>query len=370
MQGACGPATEVPTLIRALRDGGPDSREQLERELSDHVQHQGQLYPPAVPTAQLLIDALADEDTHDRLLACELLQTIVENAHHYEGEDFAEPTLGELSAARAAWWSRRRRGAAHEPVAPDPVDREAHEAVRAGVPAYLEVLRSGDRQLRRGMATLLGHFPSAWPVMAAEFAERLAEEEDPEVAAAICLAVGRTGRLGYGRVAAAAGLWRGHGDRYVHRCALAALARVVAETDTAMLVELADCLVTTDGGDWQSPETVLAGTAFDAFGRRRPAEVPARLAGLLTVRLRDQQGPEWSYLAVRLLLDIAFHEGPLPDGAGFAGLDRVQRDAVLALIDTEVLLWTEAIWRDVAECNLPHVHDELFAWVAGQPALF
>ncbi|WP_275411718.1 hypothetical protein [Winogradskya humida] len=43
---------------------------------------------------------------------------------------------------------------------------------------------------------------------------------------------------------------------------------------------------------------------------------------------------------------------------------------MLALIHTGVLLWMDAIWRDVAECNLPHVHDELFAWAAGQAALF
>ncbi|WP_203835798.1 hypothetical protein [Winogradskya humida] len=102
LQGAYGPATEVPALIRELRHGGPDPRADLERKLSDHVQHQGMLYPPAVPTAQLLIDALADETTHDRLLAYELLLTIVENAHHYEKEHTADPTLATLSVARAA----------------------------------------------------------------------------------------------------------------------------------------------------------------------------------------------------------------------------------------------------------------------------
>jgi hypothetical protein len=252
----------------------------------------------------------------------------------------------------------------HQPVPTSEPDAEAHRAVRAGIPTYLRLLRDGDPGLRIGMASLLGHFPSDWDAMSATLADRLAAERVPEVAAAICVAAGRAGRPADGPLVAALTRWRDHSDRYVHRCALIGSARTHPAPDDPMLTELAACLIMPDDADWRSPQVEIADAAASALGGRRPDELP-RLAGPLLARLRRTRPDESAFLALELLLGLAFPGGPLPERPGFTGLTSLQQAVVRALVDSGELHRGGPSTRAAGECNLPGTHDDLAAFMGG-----
>lgn len=171
LQGPYGPASDVPRLLQTLRSQDPAARGEAEEQLEDHLQHEGMVEELAAAAAPYLIDLLADQEAPDRLVAYRLLRTILDCVELYESPRPASdlPTLSDLASQRSDWWlSRspewRRHGGYQRPVT-DSCSKAAYEAVRAGVPTYLQVLHDPDPDLRLGMAYLLAAFPQEWATM-------------------------------------------------------------------------------------------------------------------------------------------------------------------------------------------------------------
>ncbi|MEU5790701.1 hypothetical protein ABZ754_23625 [Micromonospora purpureochromogenes] len=370
LQGPYGPASDVPRLLQTLRSHDPAARGEAERQLEDHLQHQGMVEESAAAAAPYLIDLLADQQAPDRLVAYRLLRTILDCLEHYESPRPASdvPTLSDLASQRSDWWlSRspewRRHGGYQRPVT-DPCSEAAYEAVRAGVPTYLQVLHDPDRDLRLGMAHLLAAFPQEWATMSPVLAQRLPVETDPAVAAEMCIAAGLAGRPSESAIADAVRQWRGNSDRLVHRAALIGLVRLLPAPDTALLAELADCLME-PVQDWDSQAGVMVNAIASALGGLTANSVP-QLAGLLLERMRVPDPHRHDFLALRLLLGLACPGGPLRDGAAFDDLSPLQQEVVRVVIGASLLRQGAMMPRAIRECNLPYTEEALANWCAGQ----
>ncbi|MER7460646.1 hypothetical protein [Micromonospora sp. NPDC126480] len=371
LQGPYGPASDVPTLLQTLRSQDSAARAEAEEQLEDHLQDQGLVEEPAAAAAPYLIDLLADQEAPDRLVAYRLLRMILDCVELYESPRPASdvPTLGELASQRSDWWlSRspewRRHGGYQRPVTAAG-HAAAYAAVRAGVPTYLQVLQNPDPGLRLGMAHLLAAFPQEWATMSPVLAQRLSVETDPAVAAEMCIAAGLAGQPSDGAIVDAVRQWRGNADRLLHRAALIGLVRLLPAPDTALLAELADCLMD-PVEDWESQAGVLVNAVASALGGLTANSVPP-LAGLLLERMRVPDPHRHDFLALRLLLGLAFPDGPLPDGAAFDDLSPLQQEVVRVVIDARLLRQGPMMPRAIGECNLPNTEEALAAWCAGQP---
>lgn len=371
LNGPYGPAADVPRLLRALRSQDSATRAEAEEQLNDHLQHQGLVYEPSVAAAPYLIDLLADEDAPDRLVAYRLLRMILDCVELYESPRQVEgPTLDDLANQRSDWWLARspewrRHGGYRRPVT-SACHAAAYEAVRSGVPIYLEVLRNPDRNLRLGMAYLLRHVPQDWAIMSPVLAEQLSAERDPAVAAAMCIAAGYAGQPSDCVIVDAVSRWRGNPERSVHRAALIGLVRLLAAPDTALLAELSDCLMEPSvSEDWGSHRLAMANAAAVAIGGVTGKSVP-QLAGLLLERMRVPDPDRLDFLALRLLLSLSFPDGPLPDGTAFTDLSDLQQEVVRVVLHAGLLKKGTAIMRAIGECNLPYREEALAAWCAGQ----
>ncbi|WP_433317771.1 hypothetical protein [Micromonospora chersina] len=370
LQGPYGPAADVPRLLQTLRSHDPTVRGEAEEQLEDHLQHQGMVEEPAAAAVPYLIDLLADQEAPDRLVAYRLLRTILDCVELYESpRPLAEvPTLNDLARERSDWWlSRspewRRHGGYQRPVT-DPCSAAAFEAVRAGVPTYLQALQDPDPDLRLGMAYLLAAFPQEWAAMAPVLAQRLSVETDPAVAAEMCIAAGIAGQPSDGAIVDAVREWRGNTDRHPHRAALIGLVRLLPAPDTALLAELADCLME-PVEDWESPAGAMTNAVASALGGLTADSVP-QLAGLLLERMRVPDPHRHDFLALRLLLGLTFPDGPLPDGTAFDDLSRLQQEVVRLVIHARLLRQGPMMPRAIGECNLPRTEESLAAWCAGR----
>ncbi|MGN9920237.1 hypothetical protein [Micromonospora palomenae] len=371
LQGPYGPATDVPRLLQTLRFHDPAARGEAEEQLEDHLQHQGLVEEPAAAAAPYLIDLLADQQAPDRLVAYRLLRTILDCAELYESPRPASdvPSLDELASQRSDWWlSRssewRRHGGYQRPVT-NPCHAAAYEAVRAGVPTYLQVLHDPDPDLRLGMAYLLAAFPQEWATMSPVLAQRLSVETDPAVATEMCIAAGLAGQPSDGAIVDAVRQWRGNSDRLLHRAALIGLVRILPAPDTALLAELSDCLME-PVQDWDSQAGAMANASASALGGLTANSVP-QLAGLLLERMRVPDPHRSDFLALRLLLGLTFPDGPLPDGTAFDDLSPWQQEVVRVVIHARLLRQGPMMPRAIGECNLPYTEEALATWCAGQP---
>ncbi|MCW3818624.1 hypothetical protein ONA91_29715 [Micromonospora sp. DR5-3] len=371
LQGPYGPASDVPRLLQTLRSQDPAARGEAEEQLEDHLQHQGLVEEPAAAAAPYLIDLLADQEAPDRLVAYRLLRTILDCVELHESPRPASdvPSLSELASQRSDWWlSRspewRKHGGYRRPVT-DPCHAAAYEAVRAGVPTYLQVLRDPDPDLRLGMAYLLAPFPQEWATMSPVLTQRLSVEADPAVAAEMCIAAGLAGQPSDGAIVDAVRRWRGNSDRILHRAALIGLVRLLPAPDTALLAELSDCLME-PVQDWGSPAGAMANVTASALGGLTGNSVP-QLAGLLLERMRVPDPHRPDFLALRLLLGLTFPDGPLPDGTAFDGLSLLQQEVVRVVIHARLLRQGPMMPRAIGECNLPYTEEALATWCAGQP---
>lgn len=369
LHGPYGPASDVPRLLQTLRSHDPAARAEAEEQLGDHLQHQGLVAEPAAAAAPYLIDLLADQGAPDRLVAYRLLQRIRNGVELYESPRPASdvPSLSELASQRSDWWLSRLQtsgghGAYRRPVtAPSHV--AAYAAVRSGVPTYLQVLQDPDPDLRLGMAYLLAAFPQEWATMSPVLAQRLSVETDPAVAAEMCIAAGLAGQPSGGAIVDAVCQWRGNSDRLVHRAALIGLVGVLPAPDTALLAELSDCLMEPIQ-DWSSPAGVMANYIASALGGLTPTSAP-QLAGLLLERMRVPDPHRHDFLALRLLLGLAFPDGPLSDGTAFDDLAPLQQEVVRLVLHARLLTQGRMMLRAVGECNLPCTEEALTTWCAG-----
>ena len=370
LDGPYGPATDVPDLLRTLRSQDPSARVHAEEQLDDHLQHQGQVYEASAAAVPYLIDLLADRSAPDRLVALRLLRMIDDNVELYESSRQVEgPTLAELAQQRSDWWLARspdwrRHGGYQRPVT-SACDAAAYEAVRAGVPTYLAILRDPDRNLRLGLADLLGHFPQDWATVSPVLAEQLSAETDPAVAAAMCIAAGLAGEPSDGVIVDAVSQWRGNPERFVHRAALIGLVRLLPAPDTALLAELSDCLMEPSVQDWASHAGVMANATASSLGGVTGKSVP-QLAGLLLERIRVPGPDRCDFLALRLLLGLTFPDGPLSDGTAFTDLSDSQQEVVRVVLHAGLLRQGPMMPRAIGECNLPYTEERLAAWCAGR----
>ena len=214
-----GPPEEVPIALNAIWSGDPQRRMLGYEYLSDRLVHQGSRYPASAVAAPFLIDVVADPDAPDRFLACSVLRQIAIGEEEFtlnERPDFAHlrretarkatMTVEELKADEAAWVAAaadpelraaREQRARHGNVERDRLSErwniEAYDAVRAGVPVYLEALSADHLGTRIYAAQLLAYFPEdAASVVPALIP--LIGGEDPIVASAAAVAAGSCAR--------------------------------------------------------------------------------------------------------------------------------------------------------------------------------
>jgi hypothetical protein len=196
-------------------------------------------------------------------------------------------------------------------------------------------------------------------------AKQLSVETDPAVAAAMCIAAGLAGRPSDGVVVDAVSRWRGNPERFVHQAALIGLVRLLPAPDTALLADLSDCLTEASAQDWASLACEMANAAASALGGVSATSVP-QLSGLLLERMRVPGPGRCDFLALRLLLGLAFPNGPLPDGSAFTDLSSSQHEVVRVVLHAGLLKQGPMMPRAIGECNLPYTEEALAAWCAGQ----
>ena len=368
---AYGPATDLPGLLRALRSPRQRRRDEAAEQFRARVLHQGSVYPAAVASVPYLIELLADGGAPDRTLGHELLAAILpeEELDRLSGTrpHRLGPRLHELAEQRSDRYLARqqewlRHGGYHRPQI-DPVHRQAYEAVRAGVPAYLRLLDDADRDARGLSAHLLSFFPESAPQVKPAIVARLAVEQDPVVGSFLCLTAGMIGGPDDAELVAAVSRRRDQPGRINRWTVLMGLVRLTETPDADMLEQLCDCL-------FHGPENVYGWT----FHHEDPAlaaaialgDLPARsvpgLAALLLDRLAAG-GEDMSRFvyAVRLLFSLAFPDGPLPGGATRADLSARQVAAAGAVLRSG-LAGHAAVARLLQECNLPEDDETLRSW--------
>ena len=210
-----GPPEEVPIALNAIWSPDPQRRALGYEYLSDRLVHQGSRYPASAAAAPFLIDVVADPDAPDRYVACSMLKLIALGEEEFtlnQRPDFAQErreaarkatmTVGEMEAEAAAWVAAaadpglraaRERRVRHANVERDRQseawDVEAYDAVRAGVPVYIEALSADHLGTRIYAAQLLAYFPEDAAAVVPALIP-LIEGEDPIVASAAAVAAG------------------------------------------------------------------------------------------------------------------------------------------------------------------------------------
>ncbi|WP_328472112.1 hypothetical protein OHA21_09010 [Actinoplanes sp. NBC_00393] len=152
-EGAYGPATETPVILRDIASADPQVAADGRFEFWSSLQHQGSVYPATVVAAPFLVELAARPETHGR---ADLLTT-----------------LGQLcDPARS----------------PDEVRPEVRAAVSAVSERLLPCLGDPDPAVREGAAFALAH---SGPQHAAALRARHAVESVPAVRASLLLAMTR-----------------------------------------------------------------------------------------------------------------------------------------------------------------------------------
>ncbi|MEU4156467.1 hypothetical protein [Actinoplanes sp. NPDC026670] len=280
------------------------------------------------------------------------------------------PRLHELAEQRSHWYLARQedwqRHGGSQPIEVDPVHRQAYEAVRAGIPAYLKLLDNPARDARALSAHLLSHFPEAAPQVVPALTARLAVEPDRVVAAFLCLATGMLGDQGDHELGAAVAARTDMPGKVERWTVLMGLVRLTLVPYEALLEQLCDCLFhgPLELYGWTFHRENLALGAYLALGELAAMSVPG-LAAMLLERLAEGGDDESRFVyAVQLLLGLVFPEGPLPDGASPSDLSDQQR-AAAGVVLRSGLLDSAYVARLLRECNLPADEETLSRWCAG-----
>ncbi|SNY44865.1 hypothetical protein SAMN05421748_107136 [Paractinoplanes atraurantiacus] len=219
------------------------------------------------------------------------------------------------------------------------------------MPTYLRLLDNPSRDARGLSAHLLSFFPGAAPQATPVITARLAAEPDRVVASFLCLTAGTIGDPADTGLAAAVTRWRDQPGRLIRWTVLMGLARLTATPDTDMLEQLCDCLfhgpANFDGWTFHHDDPAL-GAAL-ALGDLPARSVPA-LGPMLIERLAAG-GEDMSrfYYAARLLLSLAFPDGPPPAGADLSPGQHAAADVILH----SGLAEHPSIGRLLQECQLP-----------------
>lgn len=303
---AHGTATDVPAQLRALRSADPEARRQARWALHGNIFHQGLRFEATAPAVPFLLELLGDLGTPDRAELVDLLVTIAIG--------YSELWLPD--------------GLSTEELSPGPA-RAAYDAVRAGVPLFRQLAGEPDDALRTAAAYALAWFPDdaagSMPVLAKIAARTDAAGEGCAATALVAL-----GLLGAAPPADAL-----LDERPLVRLGAAIAAVRVAGHDVGRdaVDELLAWSRTMTYPDPRLPfldgdTGAYAGLALRQVG---PAHEEVTFAELLARIPRAAGGGALQIVTEALCL--AFPEGPAPDGAPFASLDRRQRALVRALAD-------------------------------------
>ena len=84
LQHAYGPATDLPTLIRALTDGDHVAADAAIAQLSHTICHQGTVYSASAPAVPFLVDALSTMTPDNQAHALDLLGALAQGAGYYD----------------------------------------------------------------------------------------------------------------------------------------------------------------------------------------------------------------------------------------------------------------------------------------------
>ncbi|MFG2907553.1 hypothetical protein ACGF13_21135 [Kitasatospora sp. NPDC048286] len=151
---ACGPADDLPALLRALAEGDDEAAEEAVSELYGCILHQGTVYSASVDAVPYLA-GIAAAGTRTVEVLC-LLGGLAESEDEWEVPE---------GAVRAA--------------------------VADQLPLLLPLLAHQDEDVRLTAAWAVGHTREAGAALAA-LRERWAAEDDPHVAAELLVALGRS----------------------------------------------------------------------------------------------------------------------------------------------------------------------------------
>ena len=165
---AYGPADDVPAQLRALRSDDADVRKKSLWSLFGTIFHQGTRYEASSHAVPFLLELAAAPATPSRESVIELLVALaIGSDESYLPGGFP---LTELKAAAAGGAELLRDGGGWERLASLPeadqdrlqarIELNAYEAVAAGVPLFVSLLKDPDPAVRRMAAYALGWFPS------------------------------------------------------------------------------------------------------------------------------------------------------------------------------------------------------------------
>ncbi|MET8232187.1 hypothetical protein ABZS77_16095 [Micromonospora sp. NPDC005298] len=386
---AYGPAIEVPGLLRALRSGKQSVRQQAYRDLADLMVDQGSRSAASVAIVPFLIDVVADAAAPDRFAACQVLAAIAVGDESSWLSDPVDPkemrsevarragmTKEELEDDHRAWIAsartdeerdaRTRRAEWRDLEAERDEERwsiEAYDAVRAGVPVYLEALDAPEKALRLHATYLLAWFPEEAKSITPAMTRLVREEPDPIVAAAACVAAGLAGVKGDAALIEALSARRASGNRGEAWSAVLGLSRIVTHPDRSLVADLYSCLFGATGPVpyWPFLEGDMSAMAALTI-RDLGADVAQDRVAVLAERITNLTTPGDSFTLLTATLDAAFPNGPMPTGTPFDDLDQNQKTALLSLADSRVLEGGSMVSMLLGRYNLPQTAAALRAY--------
>src|SRR5258708_21404584 len=144
---AYGPANEVPQLLSDLTSHDEPTRSRALGSLHTTIYHQGTVYQASAYAAPFFIELVQQEEVprRDEILLL-LAHLATGDAYHrqhmqfYDEERKQDPTFQQEMAAQMFWVEK------------------THEAVKDGIPIYVQLLKHQDVRIRMGASRVLGAF--------------------------------------------------------------------------------------------------------------------------------------------------------------------------------------------------------------------
>lgn len=152
---ACGRATDLPAILRALAAPEESVRQEALFELETRIHHQGSIYEATAAVVPFLYEMAQDSSMPDRIHVLYLLAGISEEWTPEMRDHQADPASTPL----------RLRAVVERGVQERPHRQAAHQAVEDGFPVLKDLLQDPDITVRIGAAfvleTLMDHGPQA-----------------------------------------------------------------------------------------------------------------------------------------------------------------------------------------------------------------
>jgi HEAT repeat protein len=178
-------SVSLPNVLLKLASNDYEERKEALDEVNCRLVHQGSRFSAssrAVPF--LLFLAKTGVETASIL---ELLSQIAVGEDHEYLSGTINPYLLRRDATRPPCPSA---GPAKSQITPDPDELAAYDAVKEGVPLFIDLLKGDDRQIRIWAAYILGFFPERREEIVPILADVLEGEIDSQVAATVAISSG------------------------------------------------------------------------------------------------------------------------------------------------------------------------------------